>query len=184
VTHTSSAGPGAGHIFSRGLNKAIDYCILALAVLAGIIVLFLLLAVCFATLSRYLFNEPFSFLIDYSSYSLLFIAFLGSPWLLQRRGHVSIDMAVNALPTKIRPVWCAVIDLVVACISAVICYIGVSLTYTNIVNHVVVADFLSTPKWILMIPIPVSSFFLAVQSLRNMIGDLARSRAGQEGGAA
>ncbi len=135
-------------------------------------------------MSRYLFNEPFSFLIDYSSYSLLFIAFLGSPWLLQRRGHVSIDMAVNALPTKIRPVWCAVIDLVVACISAVICYIGVSLTYTNIVNHVVVADFLSTPKWILMIPIPVSSFFLAVQSLRNMIGDLARSRAGQEGGAA
>ncbi len=184
MTHSSSAGTDAGSIFSRGLNKAIDYCILALAVVAGVIVLFLLLAVCFATLSRYLFNEPFSFLIDYSSYSLLFIAFLGSPWLLQKRGHVSIDMVVDALPHRIKPFWRAVIDLLIACISAVVCYIGVSLTYTNIVNHVVVADFLSTPKWVLMAPIPVSAFFLAVQSIRNMIGNLKPDKAGREGGAA
>jgi TRAP-type C4-dicarboxylate transport system permease small subunit len=184
VTHSSGAGTDAGSPFSRGLNKAIDSCILALAAIAGVIVLFLLLAVCFATLSRYLFREPFAFLIDYSSYSLLFIAFLGSPWLLQKRGHVSIDMVVDALPPGIKPFWRAVIDLLIACISVVVCCIGVSLTYTSFVNHVAVDDFLRTPKWVLMAPIPVSSFFLAVQSVRNMIGNFKADKAGREGGAA
>ncbi|MDR3332293.1 MAG: TRAP transporter small permease, partial [Synergistaceae bacterium] len=88
--------------FLRRLNRAIDLCILALAYIGSAIVLFLLLAVCFATLSRYLLNKPFAFLIDYSSYSLLFIAFLGAPWLLQQNGHVSIDMLVEKLPLRFK----------------------------------------------------------------------------------
>ncbi len=170
--------------FSSKLNKIIDYCILALAAVAGFMVLFMLLAVCFATLSRYLFNKPYAFLIDYSSYSLLYIAFLGSPWLLQKRGHVAIDMLVNALPPGVRPFWCAAVNLITAFISVVICWIGLSLTYTNIINRVVVDDFLSTPKWILMAPIPVSAFFLAVQSIRNMIEDLSRRKRELKGDAA
>lgn len=168
---TNNSDTGAGGKCLRKINRVIDYCILALASIAGTIVLILLLAVSFATLSRYLFNKPFSFLIDYSSYSLLFIAFLGAPWLLQKRGHVAIDMVVKALPPKIRPFWCAAIDLTIAFIFGVICYIGATLTYTNIINQVVIADFLSTPKWILMAPIPVSAFFLMVQAIRNLFGE-------------
>ena len=150
----------------RILNKVIDWCILALAAVAGAVLLFLLLAVCFATLSRALFNQPFSFLIDYSSYSLLYIAFLGSPWLLSKRGHINIDLITNMLPKKVFRYWQAVLDLALAFISVVLLVIGFQLTQSNFVNGVIIADFLNTPQWALLVCIPVGSFFLAVEALR------------------
>lgn len=156
----------------RVLNKVIDWCILALAAIAGAVLLFLLLAVCFATVSRALFNEPFAFLIDYASYALLYIAFLGAPWLLSKRGHINIDMVLNALPPKTKKIWQAVLDLVLALVCIVIGVIGFQLTKSNIMNHVIISDFLNTPQWILLICVPVGSFFTAVEAIRLCIRGL------------
>ena len=153
----------------RVLNKVIDWCILALAAIAGAVLLFLLLAVCFATVSRALFNEPFAFLIDYASYALLYIAFLGAPWLLSKRCHINIDMVLNALPPKTKKIWQAVLDLVLAFTCIVIGVIGFQLTKSNIMNHVIISDFLNTPQWILLICVPVGSFFTAVEAIRLCI---------------
>ena len=127
----------------------------------------LLLAVCFATLTRYIFNEPFAFLIDYAAYSLLYISFLGTPWLYQKRGHVAVDMVVVALPPKVKQIWAGVLDLVVLVIAIVLCIIGFKLTKTNFMNQIALPDFMGTPKWVLLAPIPLSMFFLAIQAVRN-----------------
>lgn len=156
----------------RALNKVIDWCILVLAAIAGAVLLFLLLAVCFATVSRALFNEPFAFLIDYASYSLLYIAFLGAPWLLSKRGHINIDMVINALRPKARKIWQAVLDLALAAIAVVLCIIGFQLTKSNFLNGVTIADFLNTPQWLLLVCIPVGSFFTAVEAIRLCIRGL------------
>lgn len=153
----------------RVLNKVIDWCIIALAAIAGAVLLFLLLAVCFATVSRALFNEPFAFLIDYASYALLYIAFLGAPWLLSKRGHINIDMVINALPPKAKKIWQAVLDLVLAFTCIVIGVIGFQLTKSNFVNNVIISDFLNTPQWVLLISVPLGSFFTAVEAIRLCI---------------
>lgn len=165
----------------RTLNKIIDACLLALAGIAGVIVLLLLLSVAFATLSRYLFNEPYAFLIDFASYSLVYIAFLGAPWLYSKRGHVSIDMLVNALPKKVKPGWIAGTDVAVFIVCAVTCVISFQVTMTAFEKGVIVADFLSTPKWILIAPMPLSTFFLAIQAIRNAVSSI-RPKATVEGG--
>lgn len=165
----------------RALNKVIDWCILALAAIAGAVLLFLLLAVCFATVSRALFNEPFSFLIDYAAYSLLYIAFLGSPWLLSKRGHINIDMVVNALTPKVKRIWQAILDLILALVAAVLCVIGFQLTRSNFINGVTISDFLGTPQWLLLVCIPVGSFFTAVEAVRLGIRTLADKPVPDEG---
>lgn len=156
----------------RVINKVIDWCILALAAVAGAVLLFLLLAVCFATVSRALFNEPFAFLIDYASYALLYIAFLGAPWLLSKRGHINIDMVINALSPKARRIWQAVLDLVLAAVAVVLMVIGFQLTKSNFVNGIIISDFLNTPQWILLVCIPVGSFFTAVEAIRLCVRGL------------
>lgn len=167
----------------RVLNKVIDWCILALAAIAGAVLLFLLLAVCFATVSRALFNEPFAFLIDYASYALLYIAFLGAPWLLSKRGHINIDMVINALSPKAKKIWQAALDLVLAIVCIVLCVIGFQLTKSNFVNRVIISDFLNTPQWILLISVPLGSFFTAVEAIRLCIRGLVEKptdKAGEE----
>jgi TRAP-type C4-dicarboxylate transport system permease small subunit len=163
----------------RVLNKILDKCNLVLAAIASVIILLLILAVSFSTLSRYLFNKPFSFLTDYSTYSLLFVAFLGAPWLMQQRGHTALDIVVNALPEKARHIWVGVTELVIAAMAAVLVVVGVQLTQTAFVGGTTLTDTFGTPKWILLSCIPLGCFFLALQSIRNAVEDFVSGGRGE-----
>lgn len=165
----------------RSVNKVLDKCNLVLAAVAGFIILLLILAVSFSTLSRALFNKPFSFLTDYSTYSLLFIAFLGAPWLMQQRGHTCLDIVTNALPARARQIWIGVTEIVLAVMSVILVVVGFQLTRTAFTGHTTLTDTFGTPKWILLSCIPVGCFFLAIQCVRNAAQDFAAR--GEKGGA-
>lgn len=168
----------------RVLNKILDVCMLVLAAISAVIILLLILAVTFSTLSRYLFNKPFSFLTDYSTYSLLFVAFLGSPWLMQKRGHTCLDVVTNALPEKTRYIWTAITEIVLVLMCAVMVYVGALLTQTAFVGHTALTDTFGTPKWILLSCIPVGSFFLGIQCIRNAVEDFRNGFKMKKGGEA
>lgn len=155
----------------KTLNKILDKCNLILAAIAGVVILLLILFVCFSTLSRYLFNKPYAFLTDYSTYSLLFIAFLGAPWLMQQRGHTNIDLIPNMLSVQKRHKWMGCIEILVAVISAVVTYVGTLVTMDAIRNNTRLTDTFGTPKWILLICIPIGCFFLVLTSIRCAVED-------------
>lgn len=164
----------------RALNKVLDGCVLALAALAGAIMLVTLLAVVFAMFSRYLFGRPFGFLIDYVSYSLVYITFLGAPWVMKIKKHITIDMFVEMMPLNFRRKWVVGIDIAVMFIAGVIFYISAILTIDFFSRGVIASDFLSTPRWLQLVGIPVGCLFLSIQALRNAIEGL-KSPAKTEG---
>jgi len=165
----------------RTVNKVIDYCILALAGIAGALLLLMLCAIVFAMVSRAFFGRPFAFLIDYASYSLVYLAFLGAPWVMQLKRHVGVDIVPQALSPHVRRWWNVGLDLVVMIVAAVIFYISADLTIDFFVNGIIAGDFLRTPRWITLIPIPVGCLFLAIQALRNAIGTIQSPVKGGEG---
>lgn len=165
----------------RTLNKLIDAIIFALAGIAGAMIFALLLMVGFATISRYLVSKPYAFLIDYTAYALVYIAFLGAPWLYSKRGHVGIDILINALPKKLKPAWIAMTDIVVLIVCIVIGVISFRVVMDSYNAGVIVSDYLSTPKWLLILPIPIGLLFLAVQAIRNAI-DVLKPKKAAEGG--
>ncbi|MCY4284900.1 MAG: TRAP transporter small permease [Thiotrichales bacterium] len=69
-----------------------------LAAVAGGLILVMSLWITYDVLSRYLFDvaSPWSF--DLSEYSLVWITFLGAPWVLMQDRHVRIEILVDALP--------------------------------------------------------------------------------------
>jgi TRAP-type C4-dicarboxylate transport system permease small subunit len=129
----------------------------------------MLLAIVFAMISRAFFSRPFAFVTDYSSYALVYLAFLGAPWVMQLRRHVGVDILPQALPPHVRRWWNVSLDLLVMFVAAVIFYISANLTIDFYVNRIIAGDFLRTPRWITLVPIPVGCFFFAVQALRNAI---------------
>jgi len=142
--------------------------------------MFMLLAIVFAMVSRAFFGRPFAFLIDYSSYSLVYLAFLGAPWVMQLKRHVGVDIVPQALPPHIRRWWGVGLDLLVMFVAAVVFYISADLTIDFYVNGIIAGDFLRTPRWITLVAIPVGCFFLAIQALRNAIAGIQNQ---QKGGA-
>jgi len=160
----------------RFFSKAVDRCVSVLAGVAAIILFVLLLAVCFATFSRYLFNKPFASLIDLSSYALVWVAFLAAPWLMGNRGHVHIDLFMSRTSAKAQRYWMVVVDFAMVVIALVIAYVGMLLTVDYFLNDRVMQDWMQTPQWILLLPIPLGAFFLALRSLLNGLEDLKQAR--------
>ncbi len=148
---------------------------LALAGVAAAVLFALLLAVVFATLSRFLFHRPFAELVDFSSYALVWVAFLAAPWLMLHRGHVVIDLIITRVSEKAQHRWRAIAHFAMVIIALVVAYVGGLLTVDYLIHGRVMQDVTQTPQWILLLPIPVGSFFLALASLMNGLEDLKRS---------
>lgn len=81
-------------------HKVIDTCLNVLATVAGLALGFLLIAICYSTFSRVVFRNPMSNLIEYSAYSLIYITFLGAPWILKQRGHITVDLILEMMSKK------------------------------------------------------------------------------------
>ena len=160
----------------RAFTKVLDRIVWVLAGVAAVVLLLLLLAVCFATFSRYLANKPFAWLIDLSTYALVWVAFLAAPWLMRQRGHVVIDLFMTRTKPRTQARWSAGAHFAMTLVALLITYVSGLLTVDYLVNGRIMQDILETPQWILLLPIPVGCFFLALASAVNGVEDIRQSR--------
>ena len=163
------------------VNKILDIFILALACVAGVALGFLLLAICYATFSRFVFNYPLSSLIEYSSYSLLYITFLAGPWLLKQRRHISIDMILVKLKSRARAAMQLATNTLGFALCSTLFYFGYLVTLSNFQRNIRVMDSMATPQWLIVVAIPIGMFFMAVQFLRHIMQDIQALRQTEKG---
>ena len=167
----------------RVVNKVIDVCELILAGIAGAAMGFLLLAICYATFTRFAFNDPKSNLIEYSAYALVYVAFLAAPWIQSRRGHINVDMVETALKPKGAQVLRIVYNLMALVICTVITYYGTIVTISNIQNDVRILDSMNTPQFMLVGAVPLGCFFLGVEFIRCIAQDVKKLQELKKAGA-
>jgi len=165
----------------KALNRILDGINKFLATIAGIWLGFLLLSISYAVFSRFVFNEPHSNLIEISAYGLVYIAFLSAPWLLQERKHIIVDIIVNLLSKRKQIRLSIFTDIVGFLISVVIFYISLLTTINNYVQKIAVMDSLQTPQFLLLMSIPIGTFFLAIQFIRNLKKDIDNLKVEKEG---
>lgn len=146
---------------------AFDHVINFLAYFAGALVIFIMLSISGEVISRHVLNHPIVWTVQFSEYSLLYIAFLGAPWLLKKEGHPTLDILVNLLNPRARAlvngtmsIVGAVICLFVACFSALT---TLRLFQTGASDPAII----EIPKGPLVIIIPIGSFLLSIQFLRR-----------------
>ncbi len=155
----------------KTINRVIDICIAALSGIAALSLAFLLLGICYSTFSRFIFNKPLSNLVEYSTYSLIYITFLGSPQILKNKGHINLDIVTNALPAKVNNILSMIVNVVGTVICACIFYFGLLVVTDNYNFKIKVMDSMGTPMWLLTIVIPIGMFFLTIQYIRNFFSD-------------
>ena len=86
--------PMTAAVVRRGFERTAA----VLAAVAGGLILAMSLWITYDVLARYFFDvaSPWSF--DLSEYSLVWITFLGAPWVLLQDRHVRIEILVDVLP--------------------------------------------------------------------------------------
>ncbi|MGI6450127.1 MAG: TRAP transporter small permease [Desulfitobacteriia bacterium] len=163
------------------INRIIDFLINILAGIAAVIMGLLLIGICYATFSRFVFNDPLARTVELAAYSLIYITFLSAPWLLRQRGHITVDLILLTLKDRVKRALLLFNDIIGVIISAVFCYFSYLVTMSNIKEDVRIMDSSNTPQWLLLFVIPISFLFLAIQFLRFIREDIALLKEGKEG---
>ena len=154
----------------RPLLRLYDGLITALAILAGLMLVWLMVAIVTSVSMRNLGVQPFAWLFTSTEYAILYMTMLGAPWLVRRRGHVHIELLTAALPETPRRLLSRLVAGACVLVCAWLAWRGVLLVQTNIarMDYDVRAYFF--PRWLLTIAFPVGFGLMAIEFARFVFG--------------
>jgi C4-dicarboxylate transporter, DctQ subunit len=161
--------------FWRFFDKVLD----AMAAFAGVILVFIVAAVCYTIAMRFFFRQTTIWIIQTTEYALLWIVFLATAWLLREGGHITTDIVYVHLTEKTRNYLNFIMSLIGALTCAVMLYFGAAYTSDCIVNGITDVRAVTVPKSAVFIIIPVGSLLLTLQFLRIAWDRLREIRAGR-----
>lgn len=134
--------------------------------LAAVLIFLSILLVSASVVSRYFLKAPVGWVQSVTEYSLLFIVFLGTAWVLKQDGHVKVSLLTDRLKPKRQATLKAVMSGMgtLACLACT--WYGASVTQDYFQRGLLHESLLEPPKFALIIIIPIGSFLLSVQFLR------------------
>jgi C4-dicarboxylate transporter, DctQ subunit len=134
-----------------------------LAIISGIMILTLVIIVILEVFMRYIMHLPIGWSIEICEYLLLYITFMAAGWLLKVNAHVNVDLLYAVLSDKIQ-YKLTIISNIVGFISCMILFVYGSIsTYDYYIRSTIVMQQLETPKWVLMLAIPIGGLTLSMQ---------------------
>ncbi len=154
-----------------------DRTISLLAVLTAVLIIFLMLGITTDVTLRSLIDRSIFWMLEVTEYSLLYITFLGATWVLQKDGHVRMDLVLS----KLKPGTQAVMNIITSTFSAIMCLLvtwyGMEVVWRNFQSGEYYSTELEPPRFLILLIIPLGSFLLSIQFLRKVYGYLGRWRA-------
>ena len=154
----------------KRLDAFFDKILNFMAIFAGGLLAFSMLSVSIAVASRYFFNYPFGWVIEISSYILLYVTFLVAAWVLKEGGHVTIDIIINQLQPRTQSLINFITSIINAAVCLVLTYYAGKVTLDLYNTNYFTPTELELPKWIINIIILIGSLSLFIQFIRCGIG--------------
>ena len=146
----------------RFLNLIIDIC----AAVAAFLICALVFLIVADIISRNFRLFPMPWSLDVAEYSLFFITFLGSPWVLREEGHIAVDILVARLnhANQVKVARIAHIIAALACLVLFVTSIGV--WWRSFGNGTMIHETFVFPEWWMLIMAPPIFFILTIMFVR------------------
>ncbi len=122
---------------------------------------------------RYTANINYAPLLEITEYTLLWMTFLGTTWIMRSNSHIRADMVVNSLKPRPKAMVNLVTSIVCALLLAVLTFYSAKLTLFDQQTNFIISSILEPIKWPIEIVIPIGFFTLFIQLLRNISKYLA-----------
>ncbi len=135
------------------------------AVIAAALLFGIAAIVCFEVLGRALGATSRLWVIEVSEYALLYITFLGAPYLLQLNRHVVMDLLVNELTDAQRKLSQFVNALVGLFVCLVLTVIGIQVVFDQLELGTREVTVMRPQSWWITAAMPLGTGLMAVQFL-------------------
>lgn len=101
-------------------TRAFERLMAAFAVVAATLILLMSLWISIDVLLRNIWGIGKPWFFDLSEYTLVWVTFLGAPWVLLQDRHVRIEILVDVLPVHIQRAIGITVSIIAICICAVL----------------------------------------------------------------
>lgn len=139
---------------------------------ASILLILIVVCVFEEVISRYIFGEAHSFIVDFTTWSMIWITFLLVGLIAKTRDHVSVDILPNRIPYRYKNPLLIFIDIISLIFAILMCWAGaehIQLVY-QLGNRSTSA--IPTPMWIVRLCVPLGGLFLAFFSIEHLVADI------------
>lgn len=125
--------------------------------------------VCFEVAGRALGAPSRLWVIEVSEYALLFITFLGAPYLLEKNRHVVMDLLINGMSAPKRQVMQFVNALIGLLVCLVLIYVGLQVVLDQLELGTREVTVMRPQSWWITAAMPLGTTLMAVQFLDALI---------------
>lgn len=147
----------------RVFDKLLDLmCFIAKLILA-----FVMFSVAGDVFFRYVLNAPSVWVIPISEYSLVFVTFLGTAWLLREEGHVTMETFLEKRGDRGRALLGMISSIIGLVVSFIFVWYGAITTYDHFRRGIYESAVMEMPIAPVLAIIPLGSFFLLIQFIRR-----------------
>src|SRR3990170_351171 len=149
--------------------RGFDYILKFFFILAGILIIFIMLSVCWDVVVRYIFNRPSLWVVDVASFALLFLTFLVAAWVLKRDGHVRMELITDRLKPRDKILVNGIMAVIAAIVFLIITWYSAN---EELVLYQTQYEYNSVTrplKYIIYWIIPLGSFLVSIQLIRIAI---------------
>jgi len=151
------------NIISTIFDRFID----VLAVIAGIVVILVMLAISTEVVTRYFLNRPVTGMIEAVEISILYITFLSAAWVLREEAHVSMDFLTERLKPKALAMLTFITSLLCAGMCLVLVWYGTNVVLSEFQKGYKLMGNLDIKMGYVLLIIPVGSLAFFIQFLRR-----------------
>lgn len=162
------------------LSRFLDRILAGMAVLAGLFLLFVTFSISYGIFTRALSLPSPVWIIQFNEYSLLWMTFLGSAWVLSRRKHVAVDIITSRLGPSGRKIADIVHSLLGIGVCGLLCWYSALITLNLFQRGVTDVQAVDIPKSLVLIIIPAGFLVLTAQFLRNLARSMGKGKTGAQ----
>ncbi len=142
----------------------------AMAIVAGAMLVWLMIAVIVSVTMRNLGMQPYAWLFTSTEYAILYMTMLGAPWLVREKGHVHIELVTAALPPNLRRIISRLVSAACVVVCLILAWKGADLVMANIARNDFDTRSYYFPRWILTISFPICFTLMAIEFSRFVFG--------------
>jgi C4-dicarboxylate transporter DctQ subunit len=165
------------------LGRLFDRINILMVIIAAILIVGLTFIVGADITLRYCFNMPLGWVKEISEYILVFLGFLVAPWILKQEGHVKMDLVLNHFSLRSQRTMNIITSVISMIVALTVWWFSLRVTVDFYRTELLTPSVLELPKWVLMTPILLGAFLLAIQFMRRAYSFVRMGKAlhGQDG---
>lgn len=140
-----------------------------LMIIGAALIVFDVFAVSLDVMVRYIFGFTYVQLFETVEFTLLWMTFLGTAWLLRERGHVRVELVVSKLSPENRSKFELVVYIAVILLLSILAVYSAKMVIEHVGSGAKLAGVMRPKRWVVEIIIPIGFMFMLVEAIREFV---------------